>query len=447
MDRKAVFFKLLALFTLDADVLICFEYRAPFWSVKISAYIVRTVRLSSGERLPMLSRRDTGLPHHSATLWSLTELRATNLASATVQQGLRAVMVLYIVLDEMCIDLPIRLAQGQLLTLSEVETLTNKSKLKMDAICPREVASSRRNLRNEVGSVDPLTAGIRLRYIRMYLDWLTKEHLLRMGAKHPLFEGLRAVSVMVLGAIDARIPKGSRRLTYAPREGLSPSVLERILEVIQPDSSQNPWKNSHARIRNYLMVRWLLSLGNRRGELLLIKISDIDFRTNEVLVPRRADDPDDPRIQQPHTKTNDRLLALDDDLAELTRQYVMNVRHKFIGARKHEFLWVANGSGAPLSLSGFHKVFITLREKVPGLPESLSAHVLRHTWNDLFSADMDAAGVSEAEEHKMRTRLMGWSDTSVMAAVYTRRHIMKKAKQASLELQAKLSLGNNSNET
>jgi site-specific recombinase XerD len=162
-----------------------------------------------------------------------------------------------------------------------------------------------------------------------------------------------------------------------------------------------------------------------------LKVSDINFQTNEVLIPRRADDPADLRAQQPRTKTNDRLLALDEDLAELTRRYVMKNRRAIKGARKHEFLWVANGSGAPLSLSGFHKIFITLRERVPDLPKSLSAHVMRHM-ERCVSAEMDLAGVSEAEEHKMRTRLMGWSDTSSMASVYTRRHIRKKAKDASL---------------
>jgi len=69
-----------------------------------------------GEHLPMLCRRDTGLPLHNATLWSLTELRATHLASATIQQALWSLMVFYIILDELGIDLPGRLERGQLLT-------------------------------------------------------------------------------------------------------------------------------------------------------------------------------------------------------------------------------------------------------------------------------------------------------------------------------------------
>ena len=395
----------------------------------------------------MLCRRDTGLPLHDATLWALTELRATNLASATLQQALRAVMVLYIVLNRLGVRLDERMEQGQLLTLAEVELLAAKCKQPLDNLCeeePRKVVALRPG--GVLEDVDPLTAGIRLRYIRAFLDWRVKERLLRMGPAHPYFEGLRVIAAAVLDAIDARVPDGGGRNTLEAREGVSPEALTRILDVIKPDAPDNPWKNKHARIRNYLLVRWLLSLGNRRGEILGIKVSDINFQTNEVLTARRADDPADTRRNQPRTKTTDRLLALDEDLAKLTRQYVMNERRAIKGARKHEFLWVATGTGAPLSLSGFHKIFITLREKCPDLPESLSAHVLRHTWNDVFSAEMDAAGVPEVEEQKMRTRLMGWSDTSTMATVYTRRHIRTKASAASLAMQSKLRTGAPNNE-
>ncbi|WP_229256228.1 tyrosine-type recombinase/integrase [Duganella fentianensis] len=354
-------------------------------------------------------------------------------------------MVLYIILDKLDVHLPDRLESGQLLTLVEVEELANKCKFTLQELSP-DTDSKVFHLHQKTSeTVDPLTAGMRLRSIRSYLDWLTKDTLLRIGPTHPRFAGLRAISDIVLGAIDARTPGGGGRNTVEAREGIPSAALERLIEVIHPHSSENPWKNAHAQLRNYLILRWLLSLGIRRGELLTLKVSDINFQTNEVLIPRRADDPADLRAQQPRTKTNDRLLALDEDLAELTRRYVMKNRRAIKGARKHEFLWVANGSGAPLSLSGFHKIFITLRERVPDLPKSLSAHVMRHTWNDVFSAEMDLAGVSEAEEHKMRTRLMGWSDTSSMASVYTRRHIRKKAKDASLALQAKLRLGEKNN--
>ena len=90
----------------------------------------------------------------------------------------------------------------------------------------------------------------------------------------------------------------------------------------------------------------------------------------------------------------------------------MGGRRAINGARRHDFLIVANGSGNPLTLVALNKVFVALRRKCPDLPGELTPHVLRHTWNDLFSEEMDKNKVSEETEKKMRSRLMGWSETS-----------------------------------
>lgn len=193
----------------------------------------------------MLCQRSTGLPLHSATLWSLTELRATNLASATIQQALRSLMVFHIILDELGIDLSWRFESGHLLTLAEVEELANKCKPTLKALCPDANSNVFRHPSASSERVAPFSAGIRLRCIRAYLDWLIKERLLRLGPTHPHFESLRAVAEIMLGAIDARTPNDSRRNTLEAREGLAPDVLERLIGVIKPDSPENPWKNAH----------------------------------------------------------------------------------------------------------------------------------------------------------------------------------------------------------
>jgi hypothetical protein len=75
-------------------------------------FAVRLVVFTSGERLPLLCRRSTGTPLFEPTVYAITELRAQNRASATIQQALRAVMVLYLVLERLKIDLDQRLGEG-----------------------------------------------------------------------------------------------------------------------------------------------------------------------------------------------------------------------------------------------------------------------------------------------------------------------------------------------
>lgn len=416
-------------------------------SKQTNPYAVKTVVTSTGERLPVLCSAATGLPLFHPTVWALTELRATNRSTSTIQQALRGVMVLLLALDNLGIELTARLDEGRLLSLGEIEAIAGICKLPLAEFWERlriqsECASVSRLVRRRVlRQVEKLTTGIRLRNIRDYLDWLATDHLLRIGPRHETFAEFQKAAQIALKALSARIPPSSSRNVVGQREGLPRALRDRLIAIVEPASPDNPWPNAHVRFRNYLVIRWLLSLGIRRGELLGVKVSDINFASSEVLIPRRADDPDDPRATQPNNKTNDRLLALDSDLAALTREYVLKHRRAFRGTRRHEFLWVANGTGAPISLQATNKMFVQLRRKFLELPSGLSPHVLRHTWNEWFSEQMDKTKVPDAMEQKMRSQQMGWSDNSRMAATYLRRRVRVEANKASLDMQKKLRIG------
>ena len=416
-------------------------------------YRVANLRLQSGERLPLLVSTATGVPLWNPTLFIVTELRATNRAAATLQQATRAIMVAHQVLDHLGIDLDARLVEGRLLNVGELDALANLAGMKqegLDGLLADEAkpVGSRRtvvSLEKFRMSTQPVkspplvvaeTKGIRLMYIRDYFAWLARRALLRVDYRLPVHGALSETARLVIEQLSARISSSPQRNDVGVRQGVSPEVRQRIVDVTRPDSPENPWKNAHVRVRNHLIFMWLLELGLRKGELLGIRLDDINLRSAEVLIARRSDDPVEPRRDAPNTKGKDRLLALGDDLAELTRAYVHGPRRDIKGARKSPYLLVATGTGRPLTKAAVSKLFVELRNKVPGLPEELSPHVLRHTWNDDFSEFMDKSGVSPEEEEKMRKQQMGWSDSSKMAAVYTRRHTRRKTNEASLAMQA-----------
>ena len=56
-----------------------------------------------------------------------------------------------------------------------------------------------------------------------------------------------------------------------------------------------------------------------------------------------------------------------------------------------------------MSAEAVHKVFRTLREVITELPQNLSAHLLRHTWNDNYSITMDANRVDPVNETRTRS--------------------------------------------
>ncbi|EAQ6102742.1 site-specific integrase, partial [Salmonella enterica] len=199
----------------------------------------------------------------------------------------------------------------------------------------------------------------------------------------------------------------------------------------------------YVRERNQLLIIMLYELGIRCGELLNVRISDIDFRKNRLRIERRADEKSDPRIKQPLVKTLDRTLPLSKYLIGKLYNYIFNRRSLAMGKSDYLFVSCKPGSnqGNPLSISGYHKVISQLAMSDP-LLKGLKGHQFRHTWNYNFSKLMDSQNpkISEREQEIMREYLMGWKRGSGTAAVYNKRFIKEKANEASVKLQEQLNV-------
>lgn len=385
------------------------------------------------------------------TVFALTEVRGKNLAANTIGIVLRSVMAFHLFLDGRGIDFEGRLANGELLSLGEVEDLARLCRRPIVELAALSGSSENaalnvvslekvrmRGQRTSTADVDPDVAASRLRYIRMYLQWLAAERLSRHGLAQSVASRLGHTAKFVTEAIDTRIPHGAGRNALGQREGVSEDVVAELLRVVDPHSPHNPWRDQHTRYRNALLIHWLLYLGLRIGEVLGVRVRDIVAYRKEVTIHRRADDPEDPRQYQPQTKTRARVLPISGTLLAETQAYILNHRSALPQANKNAFLFVASRTGKPMTLATVGKLFKELRERCPSLPEGLTGHVLRHTWNDAFSKKMDEAGISPENERQARSYLMGWSPTSETAAVYTRRYVRNKAKEVSLGLQDQL---------
>lgn len=387
-------------------------------------YQVRLLVMSSGERLPVLCTSD-GQPLIGPMVYVLTELRAQGRSSATIRHSLEAIMVLQMALDQQQIDLDARMRGGKYLQIHEVDLIARTANQPIRAF-EREPAKQ----------LSRASAANRLHYILQYLRWQAFGYLMQLDAHENGYLALRDRVEKACNALKARSPCLSIRSQSDQRQGLSDKSLAVLQTVV--DGVQQVWKNEHAQARNQLMLRWLLELGIRRGELLGVRLCDINFQRLEVFIARQADAKEDPRAKQPLAKTHERVLPLSDELADLTHNYVMWCRANQGLSRRHEYLFVSGGTGKPLSLAGANKLFIALREAGLNLPDDLTAHILRHSWNDRFSKEMKRAGVSPEHEQKMRSVLMGWSPTSETAATYTRRYVRERASGAMKLMQGRL---------
>ena len=69
-----------------------------------------------------------------------------------------------------------------------------------------------------------------------------------------------------------------------------------------------------------------------------------------------------------------------------------------------------------------------------GLPIDLSPHVLRRTWNDMFSELSRKTGMGPREA-ELRELLMGWVPGSAQSVRYARQSTEREANRAILGLQ------------
>jgi integrase len=394
--------------------------------------------LADGERMPLLLGYDLQ-PQYYPTLFITSQVRNAGRAVNSISAELGSIKRLYTWADHRKIDLERRLAAGEYLQDAELEDLAR-------FVCERPFTASRRRSGAQLKFREAKLREARIKaqsryrhlmFLTRYLQWLSER--LAEARTGFLDQGARVEIGEMVANLGARKPRkaGSSRLNT--RMGLTIEDQKKLVRVSGMRSIENI-QYLGVEQRNELIVRLLLDLGIRAGELLALKTDDFDFQKSEVVIQRRPDDPADPRVQQPLVKTCDRRLPVADGLMKLVYAYIMGPRRNVQRARRHKFLLVVhrNGphAGKPLSAKGLAKLFRRLRQ-LADLP-LLTPHVLRHTANERFSELMDEDGVPEAREEQLRSYAMGWRDGSGTAAAYTRRHIAAKAAEASKKLQEKL---------
>lgn len=400
---------------------------------------IKPTRFQSAERFPVILS-EAGMPQFYPNTFLTAKLRAENKQYRTLFVAADAVKVLRAWEMLEGVNVAERMMSCQFLQFFEADSLADAMWLRYDHLTKRllekntqsgfngkvrSLAAFRRQEKSyqEAASfrVRPGTAGCRMVYVLRYIDYLGKlgiqrerDAARRSNLAQELEQMLAALAARSPDAFGGHIDAEYRRL------GLTYEVEGVLREVIEVNHPLNPWA-SQVRRRNRMVIQILFGLGCRGGELLNLRIDDIDLRQNKIHIRRLPDNPDDPRLYEPNVKTLSRDLKMKDAVADAIEEYLVNDRRQLKGARRHDFLVVSNVDGAPLSRNAFNHIFLRLRQKIPGIPLDFGAHLCRHTWNDRYSDFCDKAGVDEEKERKTRSRIMGWVPGSKMAAVYTKR--------------------------
>lgn len=399
--------------------------------------------MKNGERYCLLIDKVSGLPLYYPNLFLTTQVRNNSLSVASMESALTGINVLLTFCDERDIALETRFLKREFFRLYELDAIRDYCQLRLGPGRVDPLSDVRPLLRK--GKAKPLrTTGLASEYMRLthiakYSKWLAEVLLSTTLDRRTSLE----IKKMQDGLKSRRpIKKGRNQVSH--EKGLTNEQLTVLLKIIHPGSECNPFNDPAIQVRNQLMILLLLHLGIRGGELLNIRVKDIDWSKNQIVIARRADEKSDSRIRQPLVKKLDRRLPMKDTLVKAIHRYILEYRNKVPGSRKHDYLLVTHKSGTtqgqPLSRSGYMKVINLIGSASPQIT-SLHGHGLRHTWNYLFSEHMDQMvdPPTPEEQEKQRSYLQGWREGSGTAATYNKRFIEAKAKDASLALQEGIS--------
>lgn len=395
-------------------------------------YGVTKFVMDSGERYCMVVERSSGLPVYYPTLFLTTQIRNRGDAFSTMLAAASNLVMLLRFVESRDIDLEQRFLTKDFFRPHELDDLRDFAQCKQGK--RTLIVSSTPCLADAMtDTVDNGTQHSRLTTFANYLYWYAM-HILKTAE----LEVVEQINTMAQ-QIKKRRPSKKRRSSELQDRSLSDVQLDSLFEVIQPGSESNPFSIDVQR-RNRLMILLLFYLGIRGGELLNIRIKDVDFSTNRIRIVRRADERVDSRTNQPNAKTRERLLPLAESLVQELHIYIIQDRRKVPNAKKNDYLFVTYKPGPtvgnPISKGGYHKIFSVVRAVSPQL-FAATGHSLRHTWNRMFSERMDAMDeqVSEERQEQLRSYLMGWRDGSGTAATYNKRFIRQKGFEAALALQ------------
>ena len=380
-----------------------------------------------GERMPLMLRRDTRLPHVQAAEWGFKR-RGAKVASNTIEGELRVVSLIewWFENEGLSLNDPFKF----------VETFTPG---RIEASLGPWLARDFSDRKVKKLSVTPEVIRNRLYVGSSYIDWRLDNamHQLSVRTESSKIQAMASFRKSILATFAEIAPK---QTSSSHKEGMSKSDVVRLLGVIEPSSSLNPWASGDSdaavalRARNQLIVQLMLAHGARRGDLLKACTADVKTHGAEpsLWIRRRPDDPNDPRKWEPNAKTCERILPLDPSLTRLVNDYIDKYRKKIPGNKKTPYLLLATDSGQPLATRSLNDIFEALKPLFPGI----HPHLLRHTHNDRLREACRQMGLSDADATEHAMYLNGWLGDN--SGTYTQRSRREAAQKLSRKVQREL---------
>jgi len=272
--------------------------------------------MEGGERAPFLLD-ERGLPLFYPTLFATVHLRNAKRAVNTIRNRLADILVLHRWEADNGRDLVSEFSEGRFLEMPDIISLRDFAKLDMREHKTQKTkrkAKTVRLIEGDVGrNIQSAVVSGEHQFARMttFADYLKFVALVLTQHRNSARDA-KAIDRMS-NLIKQNRPKGLGRHEDDDPHGKSPptEVVDKLIGIVDVNDPDNPFLDPGVRLRNAIIFGLLNVTGMRRGELLSLRIDQLDFGDEpSVWVRRNQDDPVDPRTNQPATKTKERPLPL-----------------------------------------------------------------------------------------------------------------------------------------
>lgn len=414
-------------------------------------FLVRRFIARSGIEEVVLTDR-SGMPFFWPNVFVTSEYRNASMSPNTQAKVLRTLGMATLWARCLGRNLDVDLSNGDFLSVSDVENLADFLSLtaeQQELRCGRSEKNRRTNiislessrpdhrrLAAKRAAVDNAEIASRVRWTALYIQWHLDRRIGSIDRNRRESEYLSAVGPKVVARLQQLAPRvATKSDDDITLEGVDVEILRRAEGAMSPDSPTNPFTTAFIRERNYLTWRLLLDTGARRCEVHQAKVDDVQFslRRFEIRV----------------SKTTARTVPIAAKTAEAFDSFIERFWSQLPrGARKRGYLFT-DAKGTHLSIKAVNRIFERLRERVPGIPDFMAPHTIRRSWNDRYSAQIDAMPANQRptpeQEIQIRNRLQGWSGKSSMGARYAKRHIKRKADEIAEAMMPSSSLTRENN--
>jgi integrase len=284
------------------------------------------------------------------------------------------------------------------------------------------------------------TFNLRLITTAAFLRWYADACLAQLPSEHHRYDRIRDnVERVLVWCSDSFVQAPPR--SKGKRKHLTGKEQAFLIRCLDPSNRNGYGKSEPIRWRNYVAVMLMLSCGLRRGELLSLRVEDVQFGAiPSVNVELRPPDPDDERKPRPEVKRNGRIIPMDRKLARAVNKYIVQWRDLLQdkSAVENEYL-ILGSEGDPLSLTRLNEIFREIRRAYPkDLPRHLSPHALRHSFSINLERNLRNGGMKDDKRRSQALALMRGDSSLDSQNVYIDAEVHEQASKCLEAYQAKL---------